>query len=1298
MKSIASIFLFERYKTFVLNSKILRKLILVFFTLTFQFSYCQDYWKIKTSTKHQDEIDIGKDINNISLKYKSFKNKILNIKEGESIKIDFPNEKGKLEFFSLKETKTLSKKIQSKYPNIRTFRGYSDARKNVILRITFSPLGISGTLRTPKGFIFLQPQKYSNTEHIFYDSNRHIDVGEKLFCKTNSHKNNSLIKKLNKKKSNKIINRVPKSFRIAIAASGEYTEFWGDNNNQNGTNSEDAFAAVVSTINRLNEIMEVDLGIRLIIVSDASLMYEDKTSDPFNSNFASEIHSTLSSLVGEENYDLGHLFHRGQASGDAGSVGNVCVNDNKDRAYSAHPFTATNGSSGLFLNDYFDLDFVLHEVGHQFGATHTYAYDPEPFGVSSEPGSGSTIMSYAGFVSGENMQRHSDPYFHYHSIQDVESYVDNVSCHSNVNSLNQKPTVNAGEDFYIPKGTAYYLKANAFDSDNDNLTYCWEQLDSGQVNASNFGPDLLTGSINRSIPPSENQTRNIPNISKILNGNLVSSNPTLFSSWETVSNVERTLTWGVTVRDRSESNPNGMGQISQDVKKIFVTETAGPFRIVSNDSTDIVWKSGSNQKIIWDVANTDKAPISTERISVFLSVDGGENFSIPLAENIQNNGEAYIIVPGNITTERARIKISADNNIYFAVNTSSFKIEERDFAFPFIEPEKIGCGDEELTFQFNLKTYNSFNGEIQFELLEFPNQISYNISPTSLNSSGTIGNITLNRNELPYGTYNIVLNGTHDNISERESFIVSFYPETIYSPNLLFPNNNLSDADINQNFEWSNVNYADSYRYELSTVEDFSSLIKDEKTIENKISISNLDPEETYYWRVSALNTCGNSLPSNTRKFSTTTISCNSYTSDNIPVNLIDATSALEGVTEVKINVLDNLKIIDLDLELSIDHTYIQDLTIILISPEGDEVILTKNLGGTGSNYTNTVFDSESTNPIQSGGPPFTGIYKPIGNLKDFYNLNSGGEWTLRIIDQYPVDTGILKSLELKLCLSGETKSNTDGDLIPNDEDNCPFVTNPDQADFNNNGVGDLCDLNDIRNIKIFKKNATCNGKQNGEIQISAIAIFDYEVEISGSNGYFRSFTMSNQELLLQNLTSGTYQICVMEKISSFQTCYTAEISEPLPLNVTSKIDKSNKIISLKFEGGKKYIVNINGKRFTTYKNQKDFNLAKGLNIIEVSTSLDCQGIHKENIYIDTKSQIYPNPSIDNLNILIGGDSSHSEIQIIDIYGNIVYSEKIKLDVVSRYFKLDISMLPIGNYFLNIHSNLGFETIKFIKK
>jgi hypothetical protein len=171
-----------------------------------------------------------------------------------------------------------------------------------------------------------------------------------------------------------------------------------------------------------------------------------------------------------------------------------------------------------------------------------------------------------------------------------------------------------------------------------------------------------------------------------------------------------------------------------------------------------------------------------------------------------------------------------------------------------------------------------------------------------------------------------------------------------------------------------------------------------------------------------------------------------------------------------------------------------------------------------------------------------------------------------------------------------------------------------------------------------------------------------------------------------------------MEKVSSFQNCFTTVIDQPLPLNVTSKIDKSNKIVSLKFEGGKKYIVDINGKKTSTYENVKDFNLINGLNIIKVITTEECQGMHQEYIYIGNKSQIYPNPSMDDLNLLTGGDSLYSEIEIIDIFGNIVYSKKIKLDPVSRHFKLDISILPVGNYILKIDSDSGFETIKFIKR
>ena len=181
----------------------MRKLILVFFALTIQFSYCQDYWKINILSKHENKINFRKGIKFITFKNKIFTRKLLSIKDNEFFKIDFPNEKGELEFFWLMETKTLSKKIQMKYPNIRTFRGYSDKRKNVILRITFSSLGISGTLRTPKGFVFLQPLKDSNTDHIFYVSDKYNYIQEKLFCKTTSIKISSSAQKIIKENQRK---------------------------------------------------------------------------------------------------------------------------------------------------------------------------------------------------------------------------------------------------------------------------------------------------------------------------------------------------------------------------------------------------------------------------------------------------------------------------------------------------------------------------------------------------------------------------------------------------------------------------------------------------------------------------------------------------------------------------------------------------------------------------------------------------------------------------------------------------------------------------------------------------------------------------------------------------------------------------------------------------------------------------------------------------------------------------------------------------------------------------------------
>ena len=640
------------------------------FFLSMQGLLGQDRWnKVSNPNKSSTSLDIfGEAYYKMPINFSGINTKSL------KQEIRLPNEKGEEEIFILTPTSLLSKSLSAKYPNIKTFKGVSKSRPAVKLRMSTKQDGINAWIKINNGNdFFIQPVRGEKKIHFSYIKTKN-DLANPLFCKTEATSNKLKTKISSFKKV--VLNNQIRTFRIAISSTGEYTSYWGDDDDSNGSNQEDALAAVASTLNRINEVFEQDLNIRLELVSDISLLFEDPTTDPYNGNFASELQNTLDTEIGDEGYDLGHLFDFGEPDGDAGCVGCVCISGQKGQAYATHPFEDIFG--GTYRNDYFDLDYVGHEIGHQFGAYHTFSYNLESFGVSAEPGSGSTIMGYAGITGPDNLQKHGDPYFHYYSIKNISNYVGTISCGNTVSIDNEVFRIDAGPDYYIPIGTAYELNFNPVKEEGFNH-YCWEQLDSAEITSDNFGPNNVIGSMTRSLPPSDIPTRTIPNITRILSNNLTQENPGLNSAWETVPLVGRDLNWGLTVRKEL----NSFNQIAQDAIKISALATSGPFLINSQNESGYLVKGGAVESIKWDVANTDINPIGESEVIISMSTDGGATFPVILADEVPNIGSVKVIIPNNIDTSSARIKVKAKSGIFFAINKKDFSIESRDLVLNF---------------------------------------------------------------------------------------------------------------------------------------------------------------------------------------------------------------------------------------------------------------------------------------------------------------------------------------------------------------------------------------------------------------------------------------------------------------------------------------------------------------------------------------------------------------------------------------------------------------------------------------
>lgn len=610
--------------------------------------------------------------------------------------ISLPAQNGTLETFNIVESPVFSPSLAEKYPNIKSYVGIGVNNPQTSLCMSVSPQGIQTMITyADNPTVFMQPVSKNSTKYVLYNRTSKDNLNNTFKCNTQDNPDNYSNKKSTTSKTlineGGANNQTLQKFRIAISTTAEYTAYHDDGDPLNGDAVADALAAINATLTRVNDVFETDMAVRFELVDATQLIYTDPATDPYsdadigtNSDdtldyWSLQLQNTLTNVIGNNAYDIGHLFGASGGGGNAGCIGCVCENDSADDYDYNKGSGYTSPDNDIPEGDTFDINYVAHEIGHQMGANHTFAYSEEGTNVNSEPGSGSTIMAYAGVTGMDDIQSSSDPYFHYHSIKQILDNLTTKSCQSTISIANNPPSANAGNDYKIPAGTPYILKGSATDiNSEDVLTYCWEEIDSGEVGYSNFGPSLSSGPMNRSLPPSTSPNRYIPRLSSVINGDIEQTNPGLGSDWETVANVNRFLNWALTVRDRNTSSPAG-GQSSYDTMQIeiiagTVSQPVGPFKVTSQATLGINWTEGDTETITWDVANTNNTTgINTSNVNILLSTDGGENFTTVLKANTPNDGTEDITVP-SIAAPFCRIMVQPVDNIYYAVNSIDFAI------------------------------------------------------------------------------------------------------------------------------------------------------------------------------------------------------------------------------------------------------------------------------------------------------------------------------------------------------------------------------------------------------------------------------------------------------------------------------------------------------------------------------------------------------------------------------------------------------------------------------------------------
>ena len=572
--------------------------------------------------------------------------------------ISLPLADGSIQRFSVFRSEVIADSLSGRFESIiRTFKAKGIDDPTAIATLDYTIWGFHGFIISSKGYMMIDPFSLGNKDNYICYDRKNTTVPRDFICETEG----SLKKSIGQNRPNYSVQRSSgtslRTYRLALACTGEYAAYYG------GTAS-GAFSGMVTSVNRVTTVYELELSVRLVLISTTNLVYTNAATDPYTNTSGStmlgENQTNITTIIGSANYDIGHVFSTG--GGGVAGLGVVCNSTNKARG--------VTGSSAP-IGDNFDIDYVAHEMGHEYGGNHTFNSVTGSCGggnraasAAYEPGSGTTIMAYAGICGADNIQAHSDAIFHTKNFDEIQTFITTgggSSCPTSTATGNTVPVITVPGNFSIPYKTPFQLTGSATDVNGDPLTYLWEEYD---VVATGSAPNSPTGNspIFRVWTPVTTGTRYFPRMQDI-----VTNTQTL---GELLPTYARAMNFRLSVRD---NRLNGAAITNNDVLvAINVVNTTIPFA-VTYPNTTVSWTTTSAQTVTWDVASTTASPISCANVNILLSTDGGYTYPYTLATNVPNSGSAVITTPSVLTTT-ARVKVEGAGNIFFDISNANFTI------------------------------------------------------------------------------------------------------------------------------------------------------------------------------------------------------------------------------------------------------------------------------------------------------------------------------------------------------------------------------------------------------------------------------------------------------------------------------------------------------------------------------------------------------------------------------------------------------------------------------------------------